>query len=406
MRKIVYLITQPLDERNYDRFGIQAWIDRGWEVEVWDLTPLVYPRTWRHLLEAGQEFKEFAGYFPITTKNQLECRYSGFKKETYFNDLSGDSYFLIRVKMRLIRMGGKRITFVTTSIPLGDKQKCGFVCKLNKVIKWGFIKSSQLFFDKLLHKLASHFIKPDLVVVTGEKSIPSAGYGQEILKAHNLDYDLYLQLKKQTDTSTTSEYAVFIDQNYCFHPEYISENISPWFTPEEYYPAVCNGLRRISEALGVGLRIAAHPRTPDKQQTIGCFEGIPVEFGRTAELIRDCKVVIGHFSAATQFAVLFGKPVIFLDMGGDKSSFFRQYAEIFATALGKSVIHLDGDLDNVDWQKELFVDLKKYAEYKNKYIKIDGSPEIPSWDIVINYVEASGKQISASTGSDDAHPAV
>ncbi len=35
-KRVVYLIEQPLDERNFQRFGIQAWIDRKWNVEVWD----------------------------------------------------------------------------------------------------------------------------------------------------------------------------------------------------------------------------------------------------------------------------------------------------------------------------------------------------------------------------------
>ena len=38
MRVVIYLITSPLSKRNYNRFGIQRWLDRGWEVKVFDFT--------------------------------------------------------------------------------------------------------------------------------------------------------------------------------------------------------------------------------------------------------------------------------------------------------------------------------------------------------------------------------
>ena len=36
---------------------------------------------------------------------------------------------------------------------------------------------------------------------------------------------------------------------------------------------------------------------------------------------------------------------------------------------------------------ELKVDLEKYASYRSKYIKAEGSPESPLWTIVIDHVE-------------------
>ncbi len=57
MRKLVYIISQPFDERNYDRFGIQAWVDKGWHVEVWDLTPWLLPAVWKNFLKNGGVLK-------------------------------------------------------------------------------------------------------------------------------------------------------------------------------------------------------------------------------------------------------------------------------------------------------------------------------------------------------------
>jgi hypothetical protein len=43
---VVYLITSPLSKRDYDRFGIQCWLDRGWEVKVFDFTKFLKPEFW------------------------------------------------------------------------------------------------------------------------------------------------------------------------------------------------------------------------------------------------------------------------------------------------------------------------------------------------------------------------
>lgn len=389
MKKIVYLIEQPLDERNFDRFGIQAWIDRGWDVEVWDLTPLSYPRVWQNFIESGHKLKEFAGYFPIASKNRLEYRYSRIEKIGYFIDLTSDGYCAVRAKMRLIQTGAIRVVCATGSIPVPDNaQEYGLVYKVRTAIADGRFRSLKWLIDTCSQKLASPFIRPGLVVVSGEKSVPllSGRYDQVILKVHNFDYDIYLKLANSNDMPEKG-YAVFIDQDYCFHPGFIFYGIPYWVTPEKYFPAICKGLRKISDVLGVGLRVGAHPRSSYKQRVPDYFEGIPIEYGRTAELIRNCKVVVCHGSAAIQFAVLFGKPLIFLTTDELNSSFAGKSIAKFASELGKSAINVDGDLDSVNWRNELSVDSDKYADYRNNYIKISGSPEKPHWDIVIDHVE-------------------
>ena len=48
-RQVVYLITSPLSKRDYDRFGIQRWLDRGWEVKVFDFTKYLKPEFWSYV---------------------------------------------------------------------------------------------------------------------------------------------------------------------------------------------------------------------------------------------------------------------------------------------------------------------------------------------------------------------
>ena len=117
MNKIVYLTDQPFDERNYDRFGIQAWIDRNWAVEVWDLTPWAHPRMWRDFMDYGRSPKRFAGYFPIRSWRELAPRYRACRQIKYFIDLTGETFHSLRVKLPLARTGAARISCALGSIP-------------------------------------------------------------------------------------------------------------------------------------------------------------------------------------------------------------------------------------------------------------------------------------------------
>ena len=389
MSTILYLIDQPLDERNYARFGIQAWRERGWEVEVWDLTPLLYPRNWQEFLESGGTLKPCAGYFPVTSMSQMEQRASSLPRVEYFIDLTGDGHSAIRAKLFLLQKGAKRVICATGSIPEPDRgRERGLVSRFRRALGEGFIPAVGRLASAVARRWAAPRLRPSVVVVSGEKSMAALAAGQdgEILRAHNLDYDIYLALARSA-RGAAREYAVFLDQDYCFHRDFVLSPGTLWITPEKYFPAVCNGLRKISQALQVDLRIAAHPRSSYPQRVPDYFEGIPVEYGRTAELIRDSKVVVCHDSTAIQFAVLFEKPLIFFTTDDLEASLWGKSIAAFASELGKSVINVDRDLGGVDWRKEVSVDARKYAAYRSKYIKTPGSPEMPHWEIVIDHIE-------------------
>lgn len=393
MKRIIYLISQPFDEWNFDRLGVQAWIDRGWDVEVWDLTPMLHPRIWQHFIATGRRLKEFEGYFPITSKSQLNTRYSKLKKIDCFIDFAENRFFATWIKIRLSRMGTMRVLDIANSLPLySDVQKCGLICKLKKLFARSAIPLFVFLVNVFMAKLTAPFIRPGLVVVSGEKSLNSAisaGYDQEILKAHNLGYDSYLKLTG-SDEGKNGNYAIYVEQNPCSPLEHLyhgTEHCPHYATPEKYFPAICNGLRKISGVFGVSLRIAAHPRSYYPHGTQDYYQEIPVEYG-TAKLVKNCNFLVCHDSTSIEFAVLFEKPAIFVTTDEIESNDARRISIAqFASELGKTVINLDRDLDSVNWQDELRIDVQKYAQYKNKYIKCKGSPEKPHWAIVIDHIE-------------------
>src|ERR1700689_4094087 len=217
MRKVVYLIDQPLDNRNYERFGIQAWLERNWEVEVWDLTPWAHPRVWRSFIEFGKKIRELAGYFPVASGRDLANRLSMSGQINYFLDLTSESYHSIRAKIALQRAGAMRVVCPGGSIPIPDRADIGLVDKLARVIAKGPRGSLKWLNSAFIHKVVAPRIAIGLAIVSGEQSIAGVRHGTEMIRTHNFDYDIYLALTK-SPPMPTGRYAVFIDQDYCFHP--------------------------------------------------------------------------------------------------------------------------------------------------------------------------------------------
>jgi hypothetical protein len=355
-------------------------------VQVWDLTPLARPLAWEKHLAAGRTVKTFDGYHLIESPRQLRRKCATIGKVDCYVDFTADHPSLFRAKWRLARSGATRAVCRLGSIPEpSDDAPPRIMTKVERAWRGGPIR----FIINVLRRLVAPLIRPGLVIVSGAKETRTAiasGYGQAILQAHNFDYDVCLRHAEAT-TLATDGFAVFLDQDLCFHPDFVAEMVAAVVTPQRYFPTLCRGLRLMSGRLGVGVRVAAHPRSTYGKAPIDYFEGISIEYGNTVRLIARSAFVVCHSSAAIQFAVLFEKPIVFVTTAELASSAWGKHVEKFASVLGKSVINLDGDLDAIDWHRELRVDRQRYLAYAREYIKAEGSPDVPLWDLVIDHFE-------------------
>jgi hypothetical protein len=389
MRTVVYLIDQPLDERNYHRFGIRKWLDRGWQVEVWDLTPWVFPQAWQYRLDHGLQLMQFAGYFPIASRAALRGRDQALGDVGHCIGLTGETRHSRRARLMLVRRGAVRTICMLGTQPIpASSRGSSVISRLRRIIAKPPLDALAALGNALERRLLAPLVAPGLIVVSGDRSIPAGQPARKIVRSHNFDYDIYLELRRSAAVAAPA-YAVFIDQDYCFHPDFVSLGIAAPVTADKYFGVLCNGLRTLSRALRLSVQIAAHPRSTYQSRGSDYFQGLPISYGRTAELIRDSAVVVCHSSTAVQFAVLFSKPIIFVTTDELVASPQGRYVSMLAAELGKSPINLDADLSQVDWDREMRIDAAKYSQYQTRYIKSAGSPELPLWDIVIDHIEKS-----------------
>ena len=130
--------------------------------------------------------------------------------------------------------------------------------------------------------------------------------------------------------------------------------------------------------------IAAHPRA--SQDNASNFYGDrDIFYGKTLPLVRESEIVLLHYSNAVNFAVLCKKPILFFTTKEFDSS-FRKQVDNLASELNKKVYNIDSE-DSFDLSFEMEVNNEVYWDYKEKYIKIDGTPEVSFWEVVAKSVD-------------------
>ena len=102
--------------------------------------------------------------------------------------------------------------------------------------------------------------------------------------------------------------------------------------------------------------------------------------------MRNSGLVICHESGSVSFAVLFDKPVIFVTFEKLNGTVTGALINFMASLFDKRPINLNANF-KIDWNKEMVVNKEAYRSYRNKYIKEEGTEELPIWQTFVNYLK-------------------
>ena len=80
-------------------------------------------------------------------------------------------------------------------------------------------------------------------------------------------------------------------------------------------------------------------------------------------------------------------PILFLEINSATPNIHDFRIQNLASHFGGNPIHLT-EIKNFDWEKELIIDENSYEKYMATYIKKPGSPERPSWEILIDFLQS------------------
>jgi len=373
--RVVYLVESPYNRRDHARFGVAVLESRGFAVEVWDLTAALHP-----LVAAGAAPPDpisWPGLSVFRDRGEALRALGALGADDFavcvvgYEPGSWDAYrALSRSKAGYCVLAATAIPHPPAKSPPRSPARLARAAFMRAPVSWLGVRP------------------PDFAIFGGERSRrvrPPLTPKTEALWAHSLDYDVFLAEKDgpRGDGRT----AVFLDEWVPFHPDYVRLGVAPYSPPERYYPALNAFFDRLEKANGLSVVVAAHPRA--RYEDAGVFGGRRIEHGRTAALLREARCVIAHASTSIGLAVLFGKPVLFTTTDDLRASPEGPIIDHMAATLGKTPLDLDHP-GEPDWGAQLGVDAAAYAAYRELYLKKDGTPEKPLWEIVADRLSRPG----------------
>jgi hypothetical protein len=384
--KIVFLHEGHFSRTYYEMFGIKILEDNGFKVEVWNFMPFLKnvdfqeatppdPIAWDgyHVFQTKKEANKAISSVMPTSLVICGLHYS-FETYTFYRALT---------KRKIIFCSN-----LAMALPTGTISSIRSVSNILQKIK--FKRLMNRAFQMIPFEMTG--VKPvDIVFAMGDKFFRH-GYPMneksEILDVHFYDYDKFL-MENEKPSHVDPKVGVFLDECLAFHPDNIDMAV-PAVKVEEYYPLLCTFFDYLEQTRGVRIIVAAHPRSKYDEMP-DLFGGRAVIRGKTVELVKKAGFVILHQSMSLNYAVLFEKPMIFITTDKVEEYLIEDPSpEWLATFFGKKLHNLNDTIE-IDFTKELTVDRKAYRAYRNAYIKKDGSPELPFWQIVANRIKEFGQ---------------
>lgn len=403
IKKVIYFVYAPFCQRDYKRFGIEIMNNNGFLVEVWEFTPIIHPEAYQAVKPIDSiDISKHSYYKIYLRKIEAKQAIANLKKDTIIISIApGYSFKTYFIYKELSKANISYCFFCSNAIPTYTKTKEPSSEINKRSFKWFYNKFKNinlLKIGKFIFKNISYYYLPiqysKFIFAGGTQSILNYNIPRsvdtKIVWCHTLDYDLYLDnIKVGFKKKRKSEkYALFIDGYMPFHPDYFFMNIKPPTTPETYYPILCNFFKYVEEKTGLKVIIAAHPRSKHEEHP-DYFGSREVIRGKTRNLTRGCEFVLTHYSTSLNFAVLYKKPVIFITTNDlERSRIDANYIYSYSWEFKKNAYNIEQNYD-IDWNGELIINEKIYNNYKEKYIKKNGSKEEYFWQIVADEIKNS-----------------
>jgi hypothetical protein len=384
--KIFFFVESTFNQRDYNRFGFEILKSHGYEVHVWDFSPLLVKKA----------YKQYKAPDPIKYKyHELIFNKSDFNKiSNRLNNSTIVSLIGLRLETKFVFNYLKE-----NEIPFG------FCCLgelptkprsvLDNVIS-GF-QNPNLIISKiklLIQRKVINHIYPNFIIMGGEKGYKSNRYPKnsstELIKSHALDYDLYLNEEdKKPERIVNDDYAVFLDEFVPFHPDYYHMNIKPDCSSENYYPDINSFFDKVESKFDVKVVIAAHPRS-DYYKKGNPFNKRVCIRNETINLVKYSKFVLAHASTSLNFAILYNKPMVFIK-SHKYSVRFKNIIQFFSSIFGKKPINIGRN--GIDIDLNLIVNERMYKSYKQQYIKAVDTPEKSNWDIFADHINKRSENL-------------
>lgn len=367
----IILYTSNYCQKIQHYFDVDRLIEAGIKVEFWNLSKLTV------------NFELRGTNTPGLIEKKIET-YSDFKREIMSKDLRSCLFlsyinyadFSYRV-YRILSLYKVDILYGTGgTIPVGTEP---VVSKIKRNLDYYSFKRYVISRIQRVLLKTPLFIGAKYVLLSCRKANCDYKVSKksEYIAYNSGDYNScdIEEVKK-----TESNYIVFIDQYIPYHEEF---NIygQGHIDAKNYYRSLNSFFDNVESKYNCHVVICAHPSAL-KYEEHDFFNGRRVSFGRTSELIRDCKGVLVQFSTAVSYAVTYKKPVIIFTTNEIDSKYpnFSKDAVMFSQLLNAPYVNIDETTD-VGFND---IDDRAYDSYKLDYLTLLNDSTKKNSDVLIS----------------------
>ena len=359
--KIIYLCYMPLTQKREKDFFIKEMADVGFLVEYWDLTELYF----QEVSFTGEIERSYVR--KIKDYEELEkLLRAQYIKQCFFVMIITYGYRVIKLYRILTKYKCYLIFFARAGLPIDSLRKSLLRKFFDRPVQY-------LSFHRLLRAFLEQFAKfymyiglikqYDLVFASGTVEASQYNSKSRVVIINHFDYDECLVTTEERKSILDHEYCVFLDDNLVYDTDFKILGIKT-ISATSYFQSLSSFFDLIEKKLHLKVIVAAHP----KANYIGYeFGNRKIIKGKTSELVKNCNFAIAHFSTSISFAVLYGKPLLFICTNEMKKMSYFKNIEVFASILDANILNID----EIYGDTELKIsgpNLLRYKEYMYRYL--------------------------------------
>ena len=386
MKQIAFFVESKLSNFQKTRIGISYYLKKKLRIRIFNIGQITRPEYFRKYLPPNR-IKFPKEEILASEKQTLDVIKNIDSKTFVFLNIAKS----IKTKFIFDTIEKKDIKYAYINVgnmPIKNKT-------IFEIIKFSFLFPIAAIERILLkyNNLNNFGKKPKYIFCAGRKFYVDSKKkfkNSKIIKIPSYDFDekILTNKKKLNLFKNSKDYAVYLDIGYK-HPDNLYYNNDSYFPPEggykysAWYNPLNNFLKQFISCTNLDLKIAAHPRSKYKKNSIKFGK---IYFNKTIELISKCKIVLLHRSTAMHFAILFQKPLMFLIT--DKHIYHStKWANDIADYFNKKPINMS----TVKFNKEIFYNEMKfnkkiYSDFKKDFIVDIENPNKASYEIIFNSI--------------------
>ncbi|MFC1673144.1 hypothetical protein ACFL12_03220 [Pseudomonadota bacterium] len=404
-RRYFILHGNIFSQRDWDRFGCDCFVERGYEVIPVELLELLRPGTTDKMMSA--QFTSLHNVEKITNLSKLDALTSSFRQgdlvlcAVALDDRTAPVFrALSRYKVPYMSLSVGRIPthyfrHYKSALSLREyvhykkqnvlalayrfKRYC--LTMFGGGVAWAFMRSPRWWV-----RAGSHYNEFSLVA----PKISQA----EIISVRSFDAQGVdaLQSGRHDAEECSRPYAVIVDDGFFDHPDFTYLGTECPLSQENFSRSIHLLINRVKTDIGLDVIVAGHPKSSEQTAAHIYGNNLFVQ-NKTADLVANSALVIACCSTAISFAVRLRKPVIFITTDElEKSSIFRGFVSCMSSWLGEKRVNID-HLTDVDIMELPTINENYYRDYEVAFLAEAGAGDETIWERVAlqfeNYTQLS-----------------